>query len=157
MNKSNSSSKRNFVKVGLSAAGMLLMKDVISSPQKDTRPNPIQKIDFAPPYYAAIFRIQLAKGIDVPFTAMLTSMSGIAKGQPGYLGEDSVANADGYLIGICYWRTAKDVANWKQNTQHLAAQKLGKEKWFKHYELQIAKVERAYGGDLKESAPSTNK
>ena len=33
-----------------------------------------------------------------------------------------------------------------QVTEHLLAQKLGKTRWYKHYTLRVAKVERAYDG-----------
>ena len=35
---------------------------------------------------------------------------------------------------------------WKQNSEHLVAQRRGNEQWYAHYELRVAKVERAYSG-----------
>ncbi len=34
--------------------------------------------------------------------------------------------------------------NWKNNIEHLRAQKSGKEKWYTDYKTRIAKVERDY-------------
>ena len=35
---------------------------------------------------------------------------------------------------------------WKNEAEHLLAQKLGKTDWYAHYEVRVARVERAYGG-----------
>ena len=44
-------------------------------------------------------------------------------------------------------REAADVvAAWREHAKHLVAQRLGRERWYSHYELRIARVERAYSG-----------
>ncbi len=47
---------------------------------------------------------------------------------------------------VSYWATEADIAHWKQQMDHLAAQAAGKSRWYEHYELRVAKVERAYCG-----------
>ena len=54
--------------------------------------------------------------------------------------------ASGLGITVAYFTDEASIRSWKQNTQHLAAQRQGKEQWYTHYELRVAKVERAYGG-----------
>jgi heme-degrading monooxygenase HmoA len=46
---------------------------------------------------------------------------------------------------VSYWSTAESIARWKQDAEHLVAQQLGKAAWYEHYELRVARVERAYG------------
>ena len=41
---------------------------------------------------------------------------------------------------------SRPIAAWKANVAHQRAQQLGKEQWYAHYELRVAKVERAYSG-----------
>ena len=36
---------------------------------------------------------------------------------------------------------------WRQNVEHTAARERGRSDWYEHFELRIAKVERAYGWD----------
>ena len=48
--------------------------------------------------------------------------------------------------GFSYWADADAVKAWKQNSDHLGAQALGRERWYAHYELRVARVERAYDG-----------
>ena len=38
------------------------------------------------------------------------------------------------------------IAAWREHAEHLAAQRLGRERWYSHYELRIARVERVYSG-----------
>jgi heme-degrading monooxygenase HmoA len=60
------------------------------------------------------------------------------------LGVESARDAAGFGITVSYWRDEDSIARWKAVAAHLAAQTLGRERWYAHYELRVAKVERAY-------------
>ena len=98
-----------------------------------------------PPYYAVVFTSQRTPG-DAGYDAMAARMAELAARQPGYLGAESVRNADGEGITVSYWRDEASIAAWKQQAEHLQAQRLGRSRWYAHYELRVARVERAYGG-----------
>jgi heme-degrading monooxygenase HmoA len=72
----------------------------------------------------------------------------LALKQPGCLGAEGVCDAGGLGIAVSYFTDEPAIHAWKQNAQHLVAQRLGMEHWYSHYELRIAKVERAYSGPL---------
>ena len=97
-----------------------------------------------PPYYAVIFSAKL-KTDDVAYEAMADKLMRLAHEQPGCLGAESVRADTGFGITVSYWRDEASIAAWKANVEHLAAQRLGKERWYEHYELRVARVERAYG------------
>jgi heme-degrading monooxygenase HmoA len=99
----------------------------------------------APPYYAVIFTSQRTEG-DQGYEAMAHAMFELALKQPGCLGAESVRDADGLGITVAYFTDEFAIRAWKQNSEHLVAQHLGKERWYSHYELRVAKVERAYSG-----------
>jgi len=69
----------------------------------------------------------------------------LASQQPGFLGAESARGEDGFGITVSYWSTTEAITRWKANMEHVVAQQLGKAEWYAHYELRIAKVERAYG------------
>lgn len=69
----------------------------------------------------------------------------LASQQPGFLGAESARGSDGFGITVSYWSTTEAISDWKANIEHLAAQDLGKQLWYRHFELRVAKVERAYG------------
>jgi heme-degrading monooxygenase HmoA len=98
-----------------------------------------------PPYYAVIFTSQRTEG-DKGYDAMADEMFKLALTQPGCLGAESVRGASGLGITVAYFTDEASIHAWKQNLRHLAAQRLGKERWYSHYELRVAKVERAYSG-----------
>lgn len=99
----------------------------------------------APPYYAVIFTSVLSAN-DEGYDAMGAAMVELAADQPGFLGIESTRGADGLGITVSYWKDEASIRAWKNETKHRLAQKNGIEKWYDHYELRVAKVERAYSG-----------
>ena len=93
------------------------------------------------PYYAVIFTSIRTEGDD-GYGAMAQAMDELAKQQEGYLGIESAREEIG--ITVSYWASLEAIKNWKANTDHLIAQKYGREKWYTHYKVRICKVERDY-------------
>ena len=96
------------------------------------------------PYYAVIFTSLLSENTE-DYSKMAKTMETRAKQQPGFLGIDSAREELG--ITVSYWKSLDDIKNWRGNLDHLAAQKLGKEKWYQWYKVRICKVEREYEVD----------
>lgn len=95
----------------------------------------------APPYYAVIFtseRTDVGDGYADTTARMLE----LAATQPGYLGVESAR--DGLGITVSYWASLEAIADWKQNTEHLAAQEKGRTTWYSVYKTRICRVERDY-------------
>lgn len=93
------------------------------------------------PYYAVIFTSTQRDNL-VGYNEMAKRMEELAKTQPGFLGLESVRNELG--ITVSYEESLDAIKNWKQHTEHLVAQKLGKAKWYQWYYLRICKAEREY-------------
>jgi len=96
----------------------------------------------APPYYAVIFSSQRNDDIE-GYAETATRMVELATQQPGFLGVESVREDLG--ITISYWSDLESIENWKNNAEHLVAQKMGMEKWYSTYKTRVALVERDYG------------
>ena len=99
-----------------------------------------------PPYYTVIFPNQRTAVQDDEYAAMAAEMVFLAKAQPGYLGIHSTRGADGFGITCSYWETEEAILAWKQNVDHLVAQRNGIEHWYEYYEVLVARVERNYSG-----------
>lgn len=97
----------------------------------------------APPYYAVIFSSLSSVG-ENGYDAMAERMVELAAEQPGYLGVESARDSEGFGITVSYWASLEAIAAWKANAEHRVAQESGKALWYQHYELRIARVERAY-------------
>ena len=98
-----------------------------------------------PPYHAVIFTSRLSSNDD-GYEAMGHALAKLAQHQPGYLGMETTRGSDRVGITVSYWKDEASLKAWKQIGEHLGAQRLGKERWYAHYELRVAKVERAYSG-----------
>ncbi len=92
-----------------------------------------------PPYYAVIFTSIRTDG-DNGYAEAGRRMTELAIGQPGFLGLESAREEIG--ITVSYWRDLKSIQNWKENAEHLLAQKLGRERWYSQFKLRVALVER---------------
>jgi heme-degrading monooxygenase HmoA len=99
----------------------------------------------APHYFAVIFSSRRTPGND-GYAEMAGRMASLAAGQPGYLGIESARGADGFGITVSYWQTPEAIRAWKDRAEHLVAQEYGIAKWYEHYEVRVARVERAYSG-----------
>ena len=98
-----------------------------------------------PPYYAVIFTA-LRKAGDHGYEAMSDRMAQMGAAMPGYLGIETTRNAEGFGITISYWESEAAILAWRQHATHLLAQETGKTRWYEHYGVRIARVERAYAG-----------
>ena len=94
-----------------------------------------------PPYYAVIFT-SVKKENAEGYEQMAEKMVTLAKQQPGFIGVESARNEIG--ITVSYWQSLEAISLWKQHTQHLIAQELGKNNWYKHYKVRFCLVEREY-------------
>lgn len=52
-------------------------------------------------------------------------------------------------ISISYWKELKDITEWRNNHEHIAAQELGKSEWYKSYDVQVVEIIREYRGEDK--------
>lgn len=100
----------------------------------------------SPPYYAVVFTSlrRADDGSDYGLTA--DRMVELAALQPGYLGVESVRGSDGLGITVSYWQDEASILAWRRHAEHSLARERGRREWYEHFELRVAKVERAYGG-----------
>jgi len=96
-----------------------------------------------PPYYVVTFSSTRTEG-DRGYGAMADRMAELALQQPGCLGAESARDAGGFGITNSYWADEESLKAWKQVSNHLAAQRIGRDRWYKQYKVRIARVERAY-------------
>ncbi|MDO5620030.1 MAG: antibiotic biosynthesis monooxygenase [Paracoccus sp. (in: a-proteobacteria)] len=98
------------------------------------------------PYFVVTFASQRREG-DQGYAEMADRMAELAAQQPGYLGAESARDAEGFGITNSFWADEASIQAWKRDVDHLAAQQLGRQKWYASYRIRIARVTRAYGFD----------
>lgn len=102
-----------------------------------------------PPYYTVIFSSRLREG-DRGYAETSQRMVELVRQQPGFLGVESTRGVDGFGITVAYFDSEAAIAHWRNNLEHAAARERGRKEWYEHFELRIAKVERAYGMKQRE-------
>ena len=105
-----------------------------------------------PPYFAVIFTSKRTASDDHGYAVAAQRMVDLGSRYPGFLGLETVRDADGLGITVSYWRDEAALRAWKRDTEHQKAQRGGREAWYERYEVRIAKVERAYGFAREASA-----
>ena len=91
--------------------------------------------------YAVIFSNQLKE--DTPaYRATAQRMEELASEMPGFLGVQSVRDDTGFGITISYWQTTAAIENWRNNLEHIEAQKLGRKEWYSNFDLKVCEVQR---------------
>ena len=94
-----------------------------------------------PPYYAVIFT-SIKSTDDDGYAETAQRMVALAQQQPGFLGVESAR--EGVGITVSYWSDMESIQAWKRQTEHLQAQKRGRENWYSNYQVRVCKVEREY-------------
>ncbi len=98
-----------------------------------------------PPYYAVIFTSHRTRD-DNGYRVTADRMVELATRQPGFLGVESAREDIG--ITVSYWKNLQSIKDWKNNVEHLQAQKKGRNTWYSQFKLRISKVERDYEKSL---------
>lgn len=92
--------------------------------------------------FVVIFRAR-ARVLDAEYSAMAAQMRALALEQFGCL--DFIAVTEGEQeIALSYWPDEANIRAWKQHADHLMAQKLGRERWYASYVVEVAEVRRSY-------------
>ena len=92
--------------------------------------------------YAVIFRAKINK-IDEAYSEVAKQMRELAIVKYGCIEFTSVTEGENE-IAISYWENLDHIKLWKQDSEHLVAQSLGREKWYESYKVQVVEVIREY-------------
>ena len=93
------------------------------------------------PYYAVVFT-SVRNGDDAEgYNAMAARMVELAAARPGFLGVESVRDADGQGITVSYWDSLESLHAWGADAEHKVAQAGGRARWYEAFCLRICRVE----------------
>ncbi|MFD1438004.1 antibiotic biosynthesis monooxygenase family protein [Acinetobacter terrae] len=49
-----------------------------------------------------------------------------------------------FEIALSYWNSLEDIQTWHKDAEHQVAQRLGKEKWYKSFSVEICEIQKSY-------------
>ncbi|MEN3951126.1 antibiotic biosynthesis monooxygenase [Iodidimonas sp. SYSU 1G8] len=94
--------------------------------------------------WAAIFTSRLTDDAE-GYAEVSERMEELVRRQPGYLGHESTRDPYGSGITVSYWASEESLKAWRDQAEHLAARKMGRERFYEWFRLDMCRVERTYG------------
>lgn len=87
-----------------------------------------------------LFRSTLAAEAGADYADKADEMLAYAKTQPGFVDHKRYTSAEGERLTVVWWKDEKTLEAWRSDPRHRVAKKLGRERWYDDYHIEIAKV-----------------
>jgi heme-degrading monooxygenase HmoA len=89
-----------------------------------------------------IFRSRLASDAGDDYAAMADEMLERARAAPGFVSFHHYTAADGERLALVHWQDEATLSAWRDDARHHVAQRLGRERWYAWFDLEVAHVAR---------------
>lgn len=94
-----------------------------------------------------LFRSMLTAAAGSDYAAMADEMLARARTLPGFIDFKSFSAEDGEHLSVIRWESQETLRAWTDDLRHVVAQRLGREKWYEYFRVEVADVVRSYGFD----------
>jgi heme-degrading monooxygenase HmoA len=92
-----------------------------------------------------IFRSRLRPEHQEAYEQTAARMNELAQTMPGFVAIKTFTAPDGERVSIVEFESEETHNAWRQHPEHKEAQRLGRELFYSEFQLQVCKLERAYG------------
>jgi heme-degrading monooxygenase HmoA len=99
-----------------------------------------------------VFRSRLKPGLRDEYVALVERMNTLAQTMPGYISHKGFFADDGERVTIVEFDHEEGLRAWRTNKEHVAAQKLAREKYYTEYHVQVCTLDRESKFKAKEPA-----
>jgi heme-degrading monooxygenase HmoA len=89
-----------------------------------------------------VFRSRLKPGVRDEYVTLVDRMDELARTMPGYISHKGFFAEDGERVTIVEFEHEEGLRAWRLNPEHVAAQKLARQKYYTEYHVQVCKIER---------------
>ncbi len=97
-----------------------------------------------------LFYIERNPAADSPeYKERASHLVRIVSKDPDFISIKGFTAADGELVYIIKFKTEQALENWRNNPEHKEAMGLGKEKFYKSYQMEVCPVTRKYAFPMK--------
>ena len=98
-----------------------------------------------------VFRSRLKLGVREEYVALVDQMEKLAGTMPGYVSHKGFFADDGERVTIVEFEHAEGLRAWRTNPEHIAAQKLARQKYYTEYSVQVCTLDRESKFTAKET------
>ena len=100
-----------------------------------------------------IFRSRLRPENQEAYQQTATRMHELAQQMPGFLSIKTFNAPDGERVSIVEFESEETHNAWRKHPEHQEAQRLGRKLFYSEFQIQVCKVERAYGMAKRGESP----
>ncbi len=94
-----------------------------------------------------LFRSKLTAHASDDYKAMADEMLARARTMSGFIDFKTFGADDGERLSVIRWESQDSMRAWTDDMRHVVAQRLGREKWYEYFRVEVAEVVRSYGFD----------
>ncbi len=91
--------------------------------------------------------------VDTDYIRTSRRLRQLARDKYGCLGIVAVTEGTRELA-VSYWRSLEDLRRWKADPEHRRAQALGRERWYRHYKVQVLEMRYEYAFPAPAAEPT---
>jgi heme-degrading monooxygenase HmoA len=92
-----------------------------------------------------IFRSRLRPEHQEEYGPTAARMAELVRQMPGFVSFKTFTAADGERVTIAEFATEEAHAAWRDHPEHREAQRLGRERFYSEFRIQVCEVQRHYG------------
>lgn len=89
-----------------------------------------------------VFRSRLKPGVREDYVALVERMNELARSMPGYISHKGFFADDGERVTIVEFEHEEGLHAWRTNPEHMAAQRLARQKYYLEYHVQVCTLDR---------------
>jgi antibiotic biosynthesis monooxygenase (ABM) superfamily enzyme len=91
-----------------------------------------------------IFRSRLRPEHEAEYNQVAEKIDALVRTMPGLIAFKTFGSADGERVTLAEFDTLDNARHWGENPDHLEAQRLGRERFYSEYRVQVCEGVRAY-------------
>lgn len=92
--------------------------------------------------FVVIFRARV-RTLDAEYSKTAARMRELALTEFGCI-EFCAVTEGSDEIALSYWPSEEHIKRWKAHPEHVAAQQMGRDKWYESWSVQVAQITREY-------------
>ncbi len=104
-----------------------------------------------------IFRSRLRPEHEPEYHHVADRMRELAQAMPGFISIKTFAAPDGERVSLVEFDSEANHNAWRDHPAHREAQRLGRERFYSEYRIQVGQVERDYGFNYSLSASTAGR
>ena len=101
-----------------------------------------------------VFRSRLKPGVRDEYVTLVDRMTELARTMPGYISHKGFFADDGERVTIVEFENEEGLRVWRTNPEHIAAQKLARQKYYTEYHVQVCTLNRESKFKAQDVAPA---